>query len=112
VSLQDGRAVIDTPVGRFEGVLGDPKAAPTSGAKVTLSVRPECWVLSREAPARNAVRGKIGRAIYLGELAQYELVVGGRELKILELNPRFIDQSTRGEVFASAEPEDVVVLTE
>jgi iron(III) transport system ATP-binding protein len=112
VSLQAGRAIVDTTVGRFEGVLGDAKAAPAAGAKVALSVRPECWVLSREAPPRNAVRGRIGAAIYLGELAQYELVVGGRGLKILEINPRFIDQSTRGEVFASAEPEDVVVLTE
>ena len=33
-------------------------------------------------------------------------------MKILELNPRFIDQSARGEVFASAEPDDVVVLVE
>jgi iron(III) transport system ATP-binding protein len=69
-------------------------------------------VLSREAPARNAVRGTIGDAIYLGELAQYALISGGRTLKVLELNPRFIDQSLRGEVFASAIPEDVVVLAE
>ena len=75
-------------------------------------MRPECWVLSREAPGRNFVRGRIGEAVYLGELAQYDLVVGDHELKILELNPRFIDQSTRGDVFASAEPDDVVVLVE
>ena len=31
-------------------------------------------------------------------------------MKILELNPRFLDQSGRGEVYASAAPEDVVVL--
>jgi hypothetical protein len=33
-------------------------------------------------------------------------------LKVVELNPRFIDQSARGEVYASAAPEDVVVLVE
>ncbi|MGH7946750.1 MAG: TOBE domain-containing protein, partial [Opitutaceae bacterium] len=92
--------------------LGDAHARPATGASVTLSVRPECWVLSREAPARNGVRGRIGAAIYLGELAQYDLVAGGHDLKVLELNPRFIEQSTRGEVFASVEPEDVVVLVE
>ena len=107
-----GRAIVETNLGRFEGVLGAGAAAPTVGAKVTLSVRPECWVLSREAPARNAVRGRIGEAIYLGELAQYELVAGAHRLKILELNPRFIDQAARGEVFASAAPDDVVVLPE
>jgi len=109
---ESGRAVVDTPLGRFEGVLGDARARPAVGAPVTLSVRPECWVLSREAPARNAVRGSIGDAIYLGELAQYALVAGGHTLKVLEMNPRFIDQPLRGEVFASAAPDDVVVLVE
>ncbi|MDO8541150.1 MAG: ABC transporter ATP-binding protein [Opitutaceae bacterium] len=112
VSATGGSAVVDTPVGRFEGVLGDANAKPAVGATVTLSVRPECWVLSREAPARNAVRGRIGEAIYLGEIAQYDLIAGAHELKILELNPRFIEHSARGEVYATAEPEDVVVLCE
>jgi iron(III) transport system ATP-binding protein len=112
ISAEAGRALVETPIGRFEGVLGDARAAPAKGASVTLSVRPECWVLSREAPPRNGVRGRIGEAIFLGELAQYDLISGGRELKILELNPRFIDQADRGEVFASAAPEDVVVLVE
>jgi iron(III) transport system ATP-binding protein len=106
------QAVVDTAIGRFEGVLGDPGATPVAGAKVTLCVRPECWTLSREAPARNAVRGRIGEAVYLGEIAQYDLIAGEQALKVLELNPRFIDQSARGEVYASAAPEDVVVLVE
>jgi iron(III) transport system ATP-binding protein len=112
VGQEGSRVFVDTEVGRFEGVLGDAQATPGRGAKVTLSVRPECWVLSREAPARNGVRGRIGEAIYLGELAQYDLVAGGIELKILELNPQFIDPASRGEVFASVAPEDVVVLVE
>ena len=112
VSADSGRAVVDTPIGRFEGVLGDTRVTPPKGASVTLSVRPECWVLSREAPPRNGVRGRIGEAVFLGEQAQYDLIAGGRELKILELNPRFIDQANRGEVFATAAPEDVIVLVE
>ncbi len=111
-SAGSGRAIVDTAIGRFAGVLGDAAAAPAAGAAVTLSVRPECWVLSREAPAENAVRGRIGAASYLGELAQYQLVTGGQTLKILELNPRFLEQAPRGEVFAHAAPEDVVVLCE
>jgi iron(III) transport system ATP-binding protein len=66
--------------------------------------------LSREAPGRNAVRGQIGEAIYLGELAQYQFRAGNQVLKILELNPRFIEHATKGEIFASVAPEDVVVL--
>ena len=107
-----GRAVVDTAVGRFEGVPGDAAAAPAVGAAVTVSVRPECWRLTREAPAQNAVKGRIGECVYLGEAAQYDFVAGGQVLKISELNPRFVDQADRGELFASAAPEDVVVLTE
>jgi iron(III) transport system ATP-binding protein len=105
------QAVVDTALGRFEGVLGNPAASPAAGASVTLCVRPECWVLSCEQPPRNAVRGRIGEAVYLGEIAQYDLLAGGESLKVLEINPRFLEQS-RGEVFASAAPEDVVVLVE
>ena len=107
-----GRASVETPVGVFDGVLGDPAANPAVGASVTVSVRPECWKLGSTAPARNAVKGRIGEAIYLGETAQYDFVAGGQTLKILELNPRFLAGADRGELFASAEPEDVVVLTE
>ena len=104
------RATVDTAVGRMEGVLGDAAARPAPGTAVTVSVRPGCWVLSREQPAGNFVRGRIGEAVYLGELAQYELVAGAHQLKILEMNPRFLEQSSRGEVFARADPEDVVIL--
>ena len=112
VSAAGDRAIVETAVGRFEGVLGHQAKAPAAGADVTLSIRPECWALSREAPTGNFVRGTIGAAIYLGEFAQYDLLAGGLHLKIIELNPRFLDQATRGEVFARVEAEDVVVLTE
>jgi iron(III) transport system ATP-binding protein len=110
VSSADGRAVVETACGKFEGVPGDPSVRLLVGAKVTLSVRPECWTLSREAPARNAIRGKIGAAVYLGELAQYEFHAGGHALKIIELNPRVDAAASAREMFASAQPEDVVVL--
>ena len=110
VGRQEGRATVDTAMGRLEGVLGDAAAPLTTGAAVTLCVRPECWVLSTEPPARNSVRGRIGAAVYLGELAQYDLLVGAQVLKVIELNPRYLERASRGEVYASAAPEDVVVL--
>ncbi len=114
VSAERGGAVVETALGRFHGVLGDLTRVPTAGARVTLSVRPECWTLSRETPERNGVKGRIGACVYLGETAQYDFVAagGGQTLKIFELNPRFTEQADRGEWFASAAPEDVVVLTE
>src|SRR5215207_9380406 len=33
VTVEGGRAIVETAIGRFEGVLGDPKAAPAAGAK-------------------------------------------------------------------------------
>jgi len=91
-------------------VLGDPGSPPRTGAAVTLSVRPECWTISTEPRGPNTVRGRIGASVYLGENAQYDFVSGGVDLKILELNPRFIDRPGEQEFFASAGPEDVVVL--
>jgi iron(III) transport system ATP-binding protein len=108
--LAADRAMVETAIGRFEGVLGDAAERPAIGTEVTLSVRPEAWMLSREASVSNAVQGRIGAAIYLGEVAQYEFLAGPQALKILELNPRFLEQPAGGEIFARAAPEDVVVL--
>ena len=109
-ALDGGRARIATAVGELEGVLGTPASPPAVGAAVTVSVRPECWTISPTRPAGNAVAGRIGASIYLGENAQYDFVAGATTLKVLELNPRFVDDPGAREVFATARPEDVVVL--
>jgi iron(III) transport system ATP-binding protein len=111
LSSSQGRARVATDVGEFDGVLGDPGSQPAAGAAVTVSVRPECWTISGDRPAQNAVRGRIGKSTYLGENAQYDFVSGGTTLKILELNPRFVDRSASEEFFAGVRLEDVVVLT-
>jgi len=110
LGVADGHVTVETPVGNFVGVLGDAQAKPAVGVAVTVSIRPECWSLSRENPGQNAVRGRIGDCVYLGEVAQYGFVSAGMRLKIFELNPRFVEQSARGELYARADPEDVVVL--
>lgn len=110
VLARDGFAIVDTDVGRFEGVLGDPHVAPAEGARVTLSIRPECWTLQRDATGPNVIKGRIGAAVYLGELAQHDFVAGGRTLKVLELNPQFVDAASRGELYVRAAKDDVVVL--
>jgi iron(III) transport system ATP-binding protein len=111
LSSSQGRARVATAAGEFDGVLGDPGSQPAAGAAVTVSVRPECWTISGERPAQNAIRGRIGKSTYLGENAQYDFESGGIALKILELNPRFVDRSNTEEFFAGVRPEDVVVLT-
>ncbi len=102
--------VVETAIGRFHGVLGDPARKPAIGDGVTLSIRPECWKLGSEAQAFNTVRGRIGDAVYLGEVAQYDFVSGGVTLKIYELNPRFVGAAAETDLFASVEAQDVVAL--
>ena len=111
LSVQGDRAVVETAVGKFEGILGDPADKPAVGREVTVSIRPECWTLGRETRGQNSVAGRIGESVYLGEVGQYAFVSGGTTLKIFELNPRFVGSDARGDLFASVDPEDVVILT-
>jgi len=105
------QVTVETAVGKFDGVFGDPARPAAVGAEVTVSIRPECWELHRDAESRNVVKGRIGECIYLGEVAQYDFVTTrGAKLKIFERNPRFVDSVDRGELYATVAPEDVVVL--
>jgi iron(III) transport system ATP-binding protein len=110
LSATGGKAAVETSLGRFEGMLGDPGAPAAAGAGVTLSIRPECWKLRAAPSAVNSVRGRIGQSLYLGEIAQHDFLAGGTTLKIFELNPRPPGGPARGELSAEADPEDVVVL--
>ncbi|RXK56765.1 ABC transporter ATP-binding protein [Oleiharenicola lentus] len=113
LSVDGDHVFVETTVGRFQGVFGDPTRPAAAGAEVTVSIRPECWELHRDAERKNVVTGRIGDSIYLGEVAQYDFVTAnGTKLKIFERNPRFVDGSARGELYATVEPEDVVVLTD
>jgi len=113
IATNGARATVETAIGRFEGVLGDAAAKPAAGATMTVSIRPECWKLGRgPAGAQNSLHGKIGGTVYLGEVAQYDFIAGGARLKIIEMNPRFTGASAAGELIASVDPEDVVVLME
>ena len=113
LGLAGGFVTVETAVGRFDGILGDPTQVVAVGAQVTVSIRPECWELHRDPETRNVVKGRIGESIYLGEVAQYDFVTSsGAKLKIFERNPRFADGSSRGELYATVEPEDVVVLSD
>ena len=107
-----GRATVETALGRMDGVLGDPTLPPKAGDEVTISIRPECWIIGREQKGPNCLEGVIGRTVYLGEMAQYDFVCSGMTLKIVELNPRFVGPMAEGRLKASVDPEDVVVLVQ
>jgi iron(III) transport system ATP-binding protein len=108
----------ETALGEFTGLKTDPAWEPHAGETVVLSIRPESWKLREAAQAGgstdagNIVRGRIGRSVYLGELAEYDFQpkTGGPGLKIFELNPRFLEVADDAEISARAAPEDVIVL--
>ncbi|MEI6034974.1 MAG: ABC transporter ATP-binding protein [Verrucomicrobiae bacterium] len=110
-SFASGRAVVDAGAfGIFECVVGDLNWLPCPGEPATLSIRPECWTICEAAATSNCVRGRIGEAVYLGEIAQYQLSAPGGPLKIFELNPHLAARAPGRDLFAAARPEDVVAL--
>ncbi|MFT3828803.1 MAG: ABC transporter ATP-binding protein [Opitutaceae bacterium] len=110
VGGEQGKLVVDTAVCRFLGVAGDPAEPARRGAEALVSLRPECWRLTRTQPAQNGVRGRIVETFYLGEFAQHHFLSGETELRLHELNPRFVGAAARGELWAEIDPDDVVVL--
>ena len=103
-------AIVETPLGTFEGVISDPSWTPRPSEPATLSIRPESWTINTEAPGANSTNGRIGESVYLGEVAQYQFLAGPFKLKIFEMNPQLFNRHAGRELFASVMPHDVVVL--
>jgi len=109
-SVGEAKAFVETELGVFEGLVGDPKWAPKVGHEATLSIRPESWTFRDSGVPVNCVSGRIGEAIYLGEVAQYRFTAGSQALKIFELNPHLSSRTGDRSLFATAKSEDVIVL--
>jgi iron(III) transport system ATP-binding protein len=99
---------VDTALGAIIAARTD-GVAPTPGAEVWLSIRPECLRVVGPGGGPNTLRGRQEEVVYLGELAARRLRVGETSLSFFELNPRAGTAST-DEVIVSVEPADVVVL--
>jgi iron(III) transport system ATP-binding protein len=111
IASTNGESVIvETAIGRFEGLVSDPAWKPQPNEAAMLSIRPESWTIAGEPRAINSTQGKIGESVYLGEVAQYQFLTGPLKLKIFEMNPHLSGRPAGRELFASAMPQDVVVL--
>jgi iron(III) transport system ATP-binding protein len=103
-------ANVRTAIGEFTGVISKPGWLPQTGAQVLVSIRPESWQLLAEPAVVNSVKGRIGESTYLGEMAQHQFTAGGLSLKIYEMNPGHHEPDR--DIYASVDPDDVVVLQE
>ena len=112
-----GRAVVRTVMGRVVSAAPLPPAT-AAGAKVVVSLRPEALRLGPPpGDAPNRFDGVVHDTVYLGEVAQHQVSVnpsanGAVELKVYELNPRFVARDdARESATVWFDPADVVVLT-
>jgi len=101
---------VRTAAGVFRGAAGDPDWTPRAGEAATVSVRPEGWEFCEPGGAENTATGRIGDAVYLGEVAQYQFDTGGTALKIFELNPRPSARPSDRDLAVRARSEDVIIL--
>jgi iron(III) transport system ATP-binding protein len=107
----EGRVVNAGTVETAAGVVRCQTTAP-AGQTVTLSVRPEViHVGPAPSDAGNVFRGVVHDSIYLGEMAQHLVRLGGAELKVFDLHPQIVASGERQEEAPVwFRPENVVVL--
>jgi iron(III) transport system ATP-binding protein len=101
---------VETDAGHFEGTLTNSTWNPHPGEKVTLSIRPESWMLCESRQSLNCITGTLGECTYLGESAQYFMQAGPLRVKVVEMNPRFTALEPGRTIHATVSPEDVIVL--
>lgn len=110
VDTSPSRVTLETRLGRLVGVpVG---YSPPVGQSATASVRPEAWRIVDAPAAENGFTATLTDLVYLGEVAQIRTEAAGIALKIFELNPRPHAHRPGMPVRLTADPEDIVVLTE
>ncbi len=110
-AASNGQARVETPLGSFVGVLSDSDWQPPRGRAGHALGASRCWRIELARPSQNTVAGRIGESTYLGEVAQYQFEPSsGAGLKIFELNPDLTRRPQDRELYATADPDDVVVL--
>ena len=101
-----GFGAVKTDLGELRARMG---TAPTEqGAEVLCMVRPECLRLG--AGAENTFRAGVRSNVYLGEVEQFLLDVGGQEMRAVIANPGENAPRPGGEVDVHFQAEDAVLL--
>jgi iron(III) transport system ATP-binding protein len=116
-AIANGNCEVETNIGLVVSRTFSPGVQP--GQSVTLSLRPESVRLGEgAADGLNIFDGQVHDTVYLGEVAQHQVTVGGdgkaaTTLKAFELNPKFVARDeARERAKVWFDPGDVVVLNE
>ena len=110
--VKDQSVRISTPAGGLTGVPGGTLAAPAAGQTVTVSIRPECFELVDDNQSGNSVAGTLEENIFLGDSAQYRVVLrDGFRIKVQEANP-VIMRHAGDQLFLRVDPRDVLVFAD
>ena len=81
------------------------------GDTVTLSIRPEAFLISKTRPEINGITGKLASLTYLGEIAQYAIKAEGESiLNVSELNPQILHEPGDSLYHVSVDRDDVVII--
>ena len=101
-------ARIDTPAG---SIVAADAAGRVTGARVTVSLRPEAIRIATDAAPSGWSRfdGTVGTSMFLGETAELEVRVAESRLRVLELHPR-VDRPPGTPISLAVDPADVVIL--
>jgi iron(III) transport system ATP-binding protein len=111
VQRDGGRTVVETGAGRLESTQISASLAGDA-SDVVLSVRPEAFrVQAVGGPMGvNALQGRVGTSVYLGETAQLGVdLAGGVRVRVSQLNPG-AGERTGQAIALTVSPDDVVVL--
>lgn len=102
---------VKTDFGKFRGRVTETGWQPRSGERVTLCIRPEAMRLTSHPEGRNGISGRLIHYIYQGDTAQIVLSAAeGQEVRITELHPTGRPPDENAGLFASAAPEDTLIL--
>lgn len=110
LSSEGDHVLIKTPLGKIQGILPRVNTDSVEGENVTISVRPESIRIEKNSSENNCFEGTIDESIYYGEIGQYNFSSGDINLKIFELNPKFLQALPQMKLYACVNAEDVVVL--
>jgi iron(III) transport system ATP-binding protein len=112
VAVDAGGIRVDSPIGALVAAP-DQTFSPAAESEVWISIRPECLrATATPAPAAaNVLRGEVrdDGSLYLGEIAERKLSIGGASITRFELNPTAAAVEAATATF-EVSPDDVVLL--